>query len=52
MKGQAFKRAGVGDLHVENYGTWRDAEGRLVCGNNDFDETCPLPYTNDVVCAR
>ncbi|MEJ0078689.1 MAG: DUF2252 family protein [Alphaproteobacteria bacterium] len=22
----------VGDLHVENYGTWRDAEGRLVWG--------------------
>jgi len=40
---------GVGDLHVENYGTWRDAEGRLVWGINDFDEACPLPYTNDVV---
>ena len=22
--------AAVGDLHVENFGTWRDAEGRLV----------------------
>lgn len=21
---------GVGDLHVENFGTWRDAEGRLI----------------------
>ena len=20
----------VGDLHVENFGTWRDAEGRLI----------------------
>ena len=40
---------GVGDLHVENYGTWRDAEGRLVWGINDFDEACPLPYTNDLV---
>src|SRR5207245_4439459 len=39
----------VGDLHVENYGTWRDAEGRLVWGINDFDEACPLPYTNDLV---
>ena len=28
----------VGDLHVENFGTWRDKEGRLVWGVNDFDE--------------
>lgn len=40
---------GVGDLHVENFGTWRDAEGRLVWGINDFDEACPLPFTNDLV---
>ena len=39
----------VGDLHVENFGTWRDAEGRLVWGVNDFDEACYLPYTNDLV---
>jgi hypothetical protein len=39
----------VGDLHVENFGTWRDAEGRLVWGINDFDEAWPLPYTNDLV---
>jgi Uncharacterized protein conserved in bacteria (DUF2252) len=39
----------VGDLHVENFGTWRDAEGRLVWGINDFDETCTLPYTHDLV---
>src|SRR6478672_2934886 len=39
----------VGDLHVENFGTWRDAEGRLVWGVNDFDECCCLPYTNDLV---
>jgi len=39
----------VGDLHVENFGTWRDAEGRLVWGVNDFDETYPMPYTNDLV---
>ena len=38
----------VGDLHVENFGTWRDAEGRLVWGVNDFDEAGPLPYTNDL----
>ena len=40
---------GVGDLHVENFGTWRDAEGRLVWGVNDFDECCYLPYANDLV---
>jgi hypothetical protein len=40
---------GVGDLHVENFGTWRDAEGRLVWGINDFDETSPLPYTCDLI---
>jgi hypothetical protein len=39
----------VGDLHVENFGTWRDAEGRLVWGANDFDETYPMAYTNDLV---
>jgi uncharacterized protein (DUF2252 family) len=39
----------VGDLHVENFGTWRDAEGRLVWGVNDVDEACELPYTLDLV---
>ncbi len=39
----------AGDLHVENFGTWRDAEGRLVWGVNDFDEARPLPYTQDLV---
>ncbi|HEV8578107.1 MAG TPA: DUF2252 family protein [Thermoanaerobaculia bacterium] len=39
----------VGDLHVENFGTWRDAEGRLVWGINDFDEAGRLPYTYDLV---
>jgi hypothetical protein len=38
----------VGDLHVENFGTWRDAEARLIWGVNDFDESHPLPYTNDL----
>ena len=40
---------GVGDLHVENFGTWRDAEGRLVWGVNDFDEAHPCAYTQDLV---
>src|SRR5579862_2777695 len=39
----------VGDLHVENFGTWRDVEGRLVWGINDFDEAYDLPYTIDLV---
>jgi len=39
---------GVGDLHIENFGTWRDLEGRLVWGVNDFDESCELPYTLDL----
>lgn len=39
----------VGDLHVENFGTWRDSEGRLIWGINDFDEVYTLPYTNDLV---
>ena len=39
----------VGDLHVENFGTWRDAEGRLIWGINDFDEAWILPYTNDLI---
>ena len=39
---------GVGDLHVENFGTWRDAEGRLVWGVNDFDEVARMPYAVDL----
>jgi hypothetical protein len=39
----------VGDLHVENFGTWRDLEGRLIWGVNDFDEVYPMAYTNDLV---
>jgi hypothetical protein len=39
----------VGDIHLENFGTWRDAEGRLVWGINDFDEAAELSYANDLV---
>lgn len=39
----------VGDLHVENFGTWRDIEGRLVWGVNDFDEAHSMSYANDLV---
>src|ERR1700733_1515664 len=40
---------GVGDLHVGSCGTWRDQEGRLCWGVDDFDDSYPLPYTNDLV---
>jgi len=43
------KLLAVGDLHVENFGTWRDAEGRLIWGVNDFDEADLLPYTVDLI---
>ncbi len=46
---QAPRVLAVGDLHVESFGTWRDAEGRLCWGVDDFDEACSLPYTNDLV---
>ncbi len=39
----------VGDLHVENFGTWRDREGRLIWGVNDVDDACMLPYAQDLV---
>jgi hypothetical protein len=39
----------VGDLHVENFGTWRDSEGRLVWGINDVDEASVMPYAIDLV---
>ena len=39
----------VGDLHLENFGTWRDREGRLIWGVNDFDEALPAAYTLDLV---
>jgi hypothetical protein len=46
---QAPHLLSVGDLHVENFGTWRDCEGRLVWGVNDFDEASVYPYTMDLV---
>ena len=46
---QAPEVLAVGDLHVENFGTWRDVEGRLVWGINDFDEVSRMPYTIDLV---
>lgn len=39
----------AGDCHLENFGTWRDAEGRLAWGLNDLDEVAPLPMSSDLV---
>ncbi len=41
--------AAVGDLHVDNFGTWRDLEGRLVWGVNDLDEADHLPASSDLL---
>jgi hypothetical protein len=38
----------LGDAHLENFGTWRDGEGRLVWGLNDFDDVAEIPYTSDL----
>jgi uncharacterized protein (DUF2252 family) len=39
----------INDLHIENFGTWRDSEGRLVWGVNDFDEAYPNVFAADLV---
>jgi hypothetical protein len=39
----------VGDIHLENFGTWRDADGRLVWGVNDYDEAAEMPYALDLL---
>src|ERR1700744_5511121 len=41
----APKVLAVGDLHVNSFGTWRDAEGRLCWGLDDCDEPWPLAST-------
>jgi hypothetical protein len=46
---RAPKVLAIGDLHLGSFGTWRDGEGRLAWGVDDFDESYPLPYTNDLV---
>src|SRR5262249_25504935 len=46
---KARKVLAVGDLHVENFGSWRDEEGRLCWGVNDFDDAAELPFPWDLV---
>ena len=38
----------VGDLHIENFGTWRDVEDRTVWGVNDLDEADRGPAAQDL----
>ncbi|MDR3613835.1 MAG: DUF2252 family protein [Candidatus Obscuribacterales bacterium] len=37
------------DLHVDNYGTYRDHEGRLIWAINDFDEVFLYSFAVDLV---
>ncbi|MFI5807141.1 DUF2252 domain-containing protein [Streptomyces sp. NPDC051561] len=37
-----------GDLHAENFGTYMDAEGRLIFNVNDFDEAYVGPFLWDL----
>jgi hypothetical protein len=39
----------VGDLHVQNFGSWRDGRGRLIWGVNDYDEVATLSFAIDLV---
>jgi hypothetical protein len=45
----APKVLSAGDIHVENFGTWRDADARHVWGVNDFDEAAVMPYPFDLI---
>jgi hypothetical protein len=45
---QLTRVSAVADLHLENFGTWRDLEGRLVWGINDFDEATTLGWSQDL----
>jgi uncharacterized protein (DUF2252 family) len=36
-------------MAADAFGTWRDVQGRLVWGVNDFDEACRWPFTHDLV---
>ena len=39
----------VGDIHVENFGIWRDADARHVWGLNDFYEAAVVPCAYDLI---
>src|SRR5262245_51089275 len=44
----APKVLAVGDLHTENFGTWRDADGRLAWGVKDVDAVYNTHYNRDL----
>lgn len=46
---QATQLPSVGNLHIENFGTWRDREGRLVWGVMELEQAWKLPWTQDLV---
>ena len=39
----------VGDLHIQNFGSWRDGRGRLIWGVNDYDEVAAMSFAIDLV---
>ncbi|MEA3003330.1 MAG: hypothetical protein QOH81_2118 [Sphingomonadales bacterium] len=41
--------ASIVDSHIGNFGLWRDREGRLVWGVNDYDEGARTPWPFDLV---
>src|SRR4030095_15825062 len=47
--GNAPSVTGIGDIHLENYGVWRDVDGRLAWGVNDLDEAADMPYAIGLV---
>src|SRR4051812_47741806 len=50
--GTAPHALAVGDIHLENFGTWRDEDGRLVWGVNDYDEAAEMPYLLTLFASR
>src|SRR5450759_3778621 len=38
----------LGDLHTENFGTFRSISGEIVYDINDFDDTALAPYEYDL----
>jgi hypothetical protein len=39
----------VGDLHIQNFGSWRDGHARLIWGVNDYDEVATMSFAVDLV---
>jgi hypothetical protein len=39
----------VGDVHIQNFGSWRDGHARLIWGVNDYDEVATMSFAVDLV---